>query len=482
MKPIVWTIAGTDPGGGAGIQGDLSTLHALGAHGCSVITAVIAQNTLGVQRVDYMPTDLVTAQLESLREDLPPVAVKIGMLGTAATARAVAAAIRGLEAFVVYDPVMGASSGHGLMAPDLLPAVIEDLLPRVDLLTPNIPEAQRLTGRAIRSASDSIEAAHAILGMGLRAVVLKGGHADDPEFSQDYWTDGARSGWITSPRRAVRHTHGTGCTFSSATAAVRALGYRLEDALVLAKAYVNQGLRLGGGIGRGHGPLAHEGWPASPEDAPWLTAAAETGRLRPAFPGCGKPIGLYPIVDRAAWLERLIPLGVDMIQLRAKELDGDALDREVREAVRLAREGGVRLVINDRADLALRHGAWGVHLGQEDLPRADLAALAGSGLRLGVSASSYADLARALALRPSYIGLGAVYPTASKDIRYTPLGMESFARMCRWCALPVVAIGGITLENAPPLLAAGTDGIAVISDLRDAADLPGRVRAWQSLF
>ncbi|MBU1694370.1 MAG: bifunctional hydroxymethylpyrimidine kinase/phosphomethylpyrimidine kinase, partial [Verrucomicrobia bacterium] len=462
---------------------DLKTMQALGVHGCSVITALIAQNTLGVRRVEYTPADLIEAQLHALRDDLPPAAIKIGMLGTAAAARAVAGVLRELSSCVVYDPVMGASSGQALMTPDLLPAVIEQLLPLVDILTPNLPEAERLTGRAIRSADEMPEAARTLLALGPRSVLLKGGHAENGEFSQDYWTDGRSSWWLTSPRRGVRHTHGTGCTFSSAATACRALGFETDDALVLAKAYVNQGLRLGGGIGHGRGPLAHEGWPASPEDAPWMTETAETGRRRPLFPDGGtEPIGLYPLVDRAAWLEKLIPLGVRTIQLRAKDLEGEALDREVREAVRLARASGVRLVINDRVDLAVRHGAWGIHLGQEDLPAADLQALAAAGLRLGISTRNYTEIARALALRPSYLAIGAIFPTPSKRIEYAPLGVAAFARMRRWINVPVVAIGGITLENAVSLRAAGADGIAVISDLRDAADLAARVEAWQKLF
>lgn len=481
MKPIVWTVAGTDPGSGAGIQGDLRTLNGLGVYGCSVITAILAQNTLGVQRVEFTPADLVAAQLESLRGDLPPAAIKIGMLGTAGAARAAARVLRDLDAFVVYDPVMGSSSGHGLMAPDLLPAVTGEVLPLVDILTPNLPEAQRLTGRAIRGAEDMPPIARALLSMGPRSVLLKGGHSGDQEYCQDFWTDGKDSWWLTSPRRAVRHTHGTGCTFSSAAAAALARGFPIDDALVLAKAYVNQGLRLGGGIGHGRGPLAHEGWPAHSDDAPWMTADAASGRSRPEFPPCGKPMGLYPIVDRAAWIGKLAPLGVSLIQLRAKDLPGEVLECEVREAVRLARAAGVRLVINDRADLALRHGAWGVHLGQEDLPGSDIVSIASGNLRLGVSVRSYADMARALALRPSYIGLGAVYATGTKAIDYQPLGVEFFGRLRSWSRVPAVAIGGITVENARPLRDAGADGFAVVSDLRDAADLAERVRAWQAL-
>lgn len=487
MKPVVWTIAGTDPGGGAGIQADLKTFHGLGVHGGSIITAVIAQSSLGVRRVEFVAADLVTAQLEALLEERPPAAIKIGMLGSAAAAHATAHFLGKQKdqaarphSVVVYDPVMGSSSGHELMSGPLPEVIRTELLPLLDVCTPNIPEAERLTGLSIQNEEDLLQAARKLRALGAKAVLLKGGHGPRQDFSQDLWLAGERPEWLTSPRRAASHSHGTGCTLSSALAAFLALGHSPLESAVLAKAYVNQGLRLGGPVGRGPGILEHAGWPDHPEDVPWLTASAEAGRSRGIFPAEGPdPIGLYPIVPRAAWLERLLPLGVRVIQLRAKDLDGEALDCEVAAAVEISRRFNAHLYINDRGDLARRHGAWGTHLGQEDLPGADLAALARAGLRVGISARSFEDIARARAVRPSYIGLGAVYATGSKDIAYAPLGVEGFARLRRWLEVPAVAIGGITLENAGPLLEAGADGLAVISDLVNHPKPEQRVHEWQ---
>ena len=267
-RPIVWTVAGTDPSGGAGIQADLKVFHALGAYGGSAITAVIAQNTLDVRAVEFPSEAMVEAQLEALREDLPPVAVKLGMLGRAATVRAVARVLREFPAaFVVCDPVLGSTGGVPLLDAEGLAALRDELLPRVDVLTPNRPEAARLTGRPVEDEEGMRRAADALRAMGARGVVVKGGHGTGAE-ARDLFVDAAHRQWLTSPRLAAGATHGTGCTFSSALAAFVALGRPVAEAVARAKAYVNQGLRLGGGIGRGNGPLAHEGWPRSAQDRP----------------------------------------------------------------------------------------------------------------------------------------------------------------------------------------------------------------------
>ena len=187
-------------------------------------------------------------------------------------------------------------------------------------------------------------------------------------------------------------------------------------------------------------------------------------------------IGFYPIVDRASWIGRLAPLGVPTIQLRIKELGGAELELEIAAAVRV---GGTRLYINDHWLLAIKHRAYGVHLGQEDLADADVAAIHAAGLRLGVSTHSYAELARALRLDPTYVALGPIFPTTLKSMPFAPQGV---ARIAEWKALagalPVVAIGGISLAHAPALLAAGADGIAVVSDVMCAPDPEARARAW----
>lgn len=266
--PVCWTIAGTDPSGGAGIQADLKTFHGMGAYGASVITAVIAQNTMGVRRVSPVSANLVAEQLQVLAEDVPPAAVKVGMLTTGAVVRETACALSAVSAPVICDPVMGSTGGHALLSVAGVRILLEELLPRVDLLTPNIPEAMALSGYAIESEGDMVTAARKLLDMGPRWVLLKGGHGRGA-VSGDVLV-GRKAGpfRIWAPRLDVRHTHGTGCTLSSAIAAARAFGLDWPEACVVGRAYVQQGLRLGGGIGRGRGPLYHGGWPNDPEDFP----------------------------------------------------------------------------------------------------------------------------------------------------------------------------------------------------------------------
>ncbi len=482
--PVVWTIAGTDPSGGAGIQADLKTMMGLGVYGCSVITSVIAQNTMGVYRVEPVSPDMLTEQLAALRTDVPPDVIKLGVLGTADHIRIIAQFLRELDPKVkiVCDPVLAPSDGKTFMSPEGLTVFISDLLPRVDLLTPNLPEAAAIAGHNGSAAADIETAAARILQLGAKSVFVKGGHAEGP-YCRDFWSNGAHSAWLFSPRRDVTHTHGTGCTLSSAIASALALGYSERDAIVIAKAYVNQGLRLGGGIGHGRGPLHHGRWPSIPEDLPGISASAEPDRAPAEFPDRGPaPIGFYPIVDRAAWLPRLLPLGVRTIQLRAKDLSGPALENEIVEAIRYARQFDARLYINDEWRLALKHGAYGVHLGQEDMAQADLSTLAKARLRLGLSACSYYEMAQALAKQPTYIAIGPVFATPSKQVDYPPLGVAGFLQMRTLSSKPVVAIGGISLERGAEIIDAGADGIAVISDIVNSRDLPERVSGWLSIF
>ncbi len=211
----------------------------------------------------------------------------------------------------------------------------------------------------------------------------------------------------------------------------------------------------------------------------WITRTAAEGTQRLVFPDVGpEPIGLYPIVDRASWVKRLLPLGVRTIQLRAKDLNGAELESGISRAIALAATFKARLFVNDHWELALKHKAYGVHLGQDDLPHADLRAIRQAGCRLGLSAHSDAEIARALSVMPSYIAIGTLYSSPSKTFAHAPLGLDAFARMRKLIGVPVVAIGGITLERARDVRAAGADGFAVISDITKAANVEGRVRDW----
>jgi hydroxymethylpyrimidine/phosphomethylpyrimidine kinase len=251
------TIAGSDSGAGAGIQADLKTFAAHGVYGTCAITAVTAQNTLGVVCWQALEADLVTAQIEAVVADIGADAVKIGMLANAAIAEAVAAAIRSLDLpQVVVDPVLIAKGGDRLLAEDAVGTIRSELLPLAHVVTPNIPEAEALTGSSIHSLDDMRDAAMRILRLGPRVVLVKGGHAGGAE-SIDVCVTAAGSFEIRGPRIDTPHTHGTGCTLSSAIAANLALGLPEREAIELAREYLDGAIRHAPGLGGGHGPLNH---------------------------------------------------------------------------------------------------------------------------------------------------------------------------------------------------------------------------------
>jgi len=258
MKAIrtALTIAGSDSGAGAGIQADLKTFAALGVYGTSAITAVTAQNTVGVTRVAALQPQLVAAQIDAVISDIGAHALKTGMLADAAIIKAVAGKIREhhLKNLVV-DPVMVATSGDLLIEKNAVAALRAALIPLAAVVTPNIPEAEELTGLKLRAAKDIEEAARRIVGMGAGSVVIKGGHRRGPAL--DLFFDGKKFRALNAPRVRTRNTHGTGCTFSAAIAAYLARGETLESAVALAKRYITGAIRAGFTVGAGHSPVHH---------------------------------------------------------------------------------------------------------------------------------------------------------------------------------------------------------------------------------
>ncbi len=253
---VALTIAGSDSGGGAGIQADLKTFAAHGVFGTSAITAITAQNTRGVSAVTALDPALVVAQIDAVATDLRPRATKIGMLANAAIINAVADAITRYQLTnVVLDPVMVAKGGDHLLEAAAVAALRDVLLPLADVLTPNMPEAEVLTGLTIRSVDDMKQAAARLITLGARAVIVKGGHLDGA--ATDIWHDGTRWIEISTPRIDTIHTHGTGCTFSSAIAAGLANDLDIEAAIRQAKDYVTGAIAHAPGLGGGHGPLQH---------------------------------------------------------------------------------------------------------------------------------------------------------------------------------------------------------------------------------
>ena len=254
--PTAMTIAGSDSGGGAGIQADLKTFAALGVYGTSTLTAITAQNTVGVTAVHEIPTDVIASQIEAVVTDIGADAVKIGMLASTPIIECVSAELkRHRITQLVVDPVMVAKSGDTLLREDAVRSLCTRLVPLAALVTPNIPEARALTGVEIGSPSDMRLAAQRITEMGARAVVVKGGHREGP--ATDLFYDGSRFQEFTAPRLETNNTHGTGCTFASAVAAGLARGMSLLEAVALAKEYVTEAIRRSFPIGQGHGPLNH---------------------------------------------------------------------------------------------------------------------------------------------------------------------------------------------------------------------------------
>ena len=523
--PLIWSVAGHDSGGAAGLSADARAAAALGVHLCPVLAAVTAQNSLGVQAVHPLPAAQIREQLAALRQDLTPRVIKTGLLGSADAVEALLEVLTALRAGgrrvdLVVDPVLGASAGGAAFCDEaLLQAYRERLLPQATLLTPNRREAQLLLGSQAQQGMEvpALAAALRRLLAPQAGVCITGGDDALPvPGAQDLaldWLDlaahatpaaPALCGWMALPRlhQDPLHHHGSGCTFASAAAAALARGFPLADALVLAKMCSWHGLRQGHAAGAGAGPLR----PApdfihTPEAMPVMgfgdqvrpDAAALSRWQRvlagressPAFTS-----GLYGIVDdeqRLAEVAAQSGTALAHLQLRCKAVPGQdptALRERITAAVRRMREHpGTRFWVNDHWQLALEAGASGLHLGQEDwaaLSPGQRQAILDSGAALGLSSHSLWELARARGLAPSYIACGPVWPTTTKHMPWLAQGLSQLAWWARMAGRPVVAIGGV-LEPAQAAAAAraGASAVCLVRGL-EARRLAEFQAAWSA--
>lgn len=587
---FVWTIAGSDSGGGAGIQADLATIQDLGCHGCSVITTVTAQSSVAVTLVEPVSAAMLMAQLTTLLSDLPPKAIKIGLLADQSQVVLLADWIASFKIHypsvpVIVDPVMVASCGDALAVDNCqdiknTAKSALDFNPfkgLIELITPNVLELGRLTHSDVSTKAQFAAAAQALSQSLDCSVLAKGGdvsgstdilddthakthdntHAQtqanvnvstldsngwDHGLAEDYLvchqvrasSELHQNGrfWLASPRVNTRHNHGSGCTLSSAIAAVLAQGFVLQDAVVVAKAYVSQGLSSAIGLGQGPGPLARTGWPNdlsryakirlcdgididqdshAGHDLPEAVLVNTTSTpaqniLSHGFKVLDADLGVYPVVSDLTMLESLLVAGVKTVQLRIKtdssestaavlaesdsgksalgrcesgksksgepELIGSELEAKIQTAIALGKHFNAQLFINDHWQLAIKYHAFGVHLGQEDLAVTDLAAIQAAGLALGLSSHSYFELLLAHQYSPSYIALGHIFPTTTKQMPSAPQGL---AKLKHYVALlqdhyPLVAIGGIDLDNLAKVKATGVVNIAVVRAITKAKD------------
>lgn len=506
--PIIWSIAGTDSGGGAGLAADQRAADALGVHCCTVVAGITAQSSTEVTRVETTPPGVLQSQLDTLVKDMPPRVIKTGLLGSAANVRVLADFIDRLRAqqplALVVDPVLRASSGAALADAELRAAYRDLLLPRATVITPNQAEAAVLLEVQGRGAPTEVPAqARALRALGCQAVVITGGDAalrqGHDRLSLDWLDTPQAGGWLSLPRERTTHHHGTGCTFASALAAALALGWVAADATVLAKMLTTFALRHARAVGRGAGPvIARPGFASEPSLLPQLSL----GEQPPAL-WCtrvrGRDPGVYAIVDSAERVEAVLSARptVDTIQLRMKRPGGlDEADWRARlhdaitRSQRAAEAAGVPLVVNDHWQTALQAGARALHLGQDDLmaltphDHAQLAAARAQGVQLGISSHSLWELCRAASLQPDLIACGPVWPTTTKDMPWRPQGLDNLAWWAHMASAPVVGIGGI-LEPAQlrAVAATGAAGACVVRGLDRSPEHPaGRLAPWQQAW
>lgn len=493
MKPVIWSVAGNDSGGGAGLGADLRAATAFGVHLCPVVAAVTAQNSHAVMRMDVVAPDLLDAQLAALADDLPPRVIKTGLLGSTGNVAVLAAWVDRLReqapVALVIDPVLSATSGGNAFADDAVIAAYQtELFPRATLITPNLDEAHRLVPGASPDA-DAPALVQALQSTGAANVVITGGDETTSDSrwarrSRDWIATGHASGWLALPRVQTFHTHGTGCTFASSAASALALGFGVADALVLAKMATTFALMHSDEAGGGRGPVwSRSGFGSRPELLPTLSWDADAvpapggGPARadlPALRGAAGHAGLYAVVDGVARLRQVLDAGARLVQLRIKAPPGadaawqSSLRQTLAEARGACSQVDATLVVNDHWQLALELAAadargLALHLGQEDLlalTAAQRRQLHASSVPLGVSSHSLWELARARSLSPWYVACGPVWPTLTKEMPWRPQGLDNLAWWVHMAGAPVVAIGGI-LDYAQATQAARSGAAAI---------------------
>lgn len=553
MQPRALTIAGSDSGGGAGIQADLKTFTVLGTYGTSVITAVTAQNTREVSGVFPLTAEEVDAQLDAVLSDIGTDSVKTGMLVNGDIIKAVAERlaqhkrhrltgnatetddIRGDDANLdiqhavnpdighdvnpgiqhvlnpgsqlrpyslnlVVDPVMIAKSGDALLEQASVSALREHLLPMATLVTPNVPEAEVLTGLTVQSRDDMIAAGRRLLTFGVEAVLITGGHLSGSQANDVLITEDEVR-WFPARKIDTPNTHGTGCTLSAAIAAGLAHGLTLVDAVQQAKEYITIAIANAPDLGTGHGPTNHLAWlersqknedPSRPTGSVFqqnrlarsvlqdrLTGSVLQKQLdesvhqkRLAGSALEQRLALYVIVDGKTPLdlvERLLDAGVGSIQLRDKQISAGEQVHIARQLQRICRAKGALFFVNDHVDVALAMGADGVHIGQDDMPLKEARLLLGPHALIGVTAKTVNEAKAAAAEGADYLGVGPIYESPTKPGR-SPLGTQAIKHIGEAVSLPQVGISGIMPGRAAPVIEAGAVGVAVISSVLHADD------------
>lgn len=466
-RPVVLCVSGIDPQGLSGYQADLRALEAMGVQGCLAATALTAQTKNGVHKLNAVNAEVFRSQLDSIACDYAINIIKVGLIASEEQVDVLLNHAVTHKAKIILDPILSASSGD-FQDQDTQIRIVRKLMQVAYVTTPNWDEAVLLSDAHSDASIDDL--ANKILAFGCHSLYLKGGHTEHK--NTDFFKqrdaelkDIGESFYLKGKQVKDFNARGTGCLLASSIAAALALGHRLEDAVVLAKMQISRAWQNAFELSSEQTSLqppvfSNESFIV--DDLPIINK--ETNDAVTRFLPCESELGLYPVVDRAEWLTRLLPLGIKIIQLRIKDLNGQALRDEITRAIHISEDYGVQLFINDHWQLAIELGAYGVHLGQEDLLEADLKAIEQAGLRLGVSSHCYFEVARALTFNPSYLAYGPIYHTDSKQMPWQPQGLQQLSFWKQNIQhIPMVAIGGINLKRIADVAKSGVDSIAMIS-------------------
>ncbi len=481
-KRAILLIGGLDPQGCAGITADIQTATMLGCHAVPLLTCLTQQTREGLTDLGALSETQFMAQYQSCVADVDIAAIKIGLIPNADIAQCISNIIDQHDVPVVLDPVLASTSGGLSVDNDVKHIILQSLLPKITLLTPNLPELAKLVNEVELDVPQLELATESLLKKGLTACLVTGGHADSP-WAADYFTDGKNSFYCYHKKQA-NNVRGTGCVLATSLASQLALGQDIRDATVLAKAYINQGVRQSNVVGPYrvfHQSMAKLVF----EDIPKLCYDVKLIGKQFNFQPCPDRLGIYPVVDSSDWVGKLVKEGIKTIQLRIKTGSEQVKRQHIIQAASNC-DDAVAFFVNDHWKMAIENQVYGVHLGQEDLHDANLIEIEQAGLRLGISTHSYWELARALAINPSYIALGPVFETSSKQMPFEPQGI---ARVAQWAEMlaghyPLVAIGGIDLLRAKALKKTGVGAVAMISAITKADDYQKAIRdlivCWQS--
>ncbi|MED7819865.1 MULTISPECIES: bifunctional hydroxymethylpyrimidine kinase/phosphomethylpyrimidine kinase [unclassified Francisella] len=478
MKDIFLTVGGSDSSSGAGIQADIKTASDIGVNIATVVSCVTAQNSMTILDIQEVSANNFSQQLNAIVDDFHIKVIKSSVL---VSIEQIGILINFIKTFkeVIYicDPIMFSTTGKQLVSRGVVEYARLNLYPLADILTPNLDEAKILLGDTDFSVLGSLyNIAEAIQKKyHCKNVFLKGGHSIEKNVCTDFYYSNNDFNYslVSSKYKKSTRIRGTGCTLSSAVASFLVQGFDINNSLVLAKSYITNAIKNSQKITITANHLAIKDSLNFNSDFPRIYFDKAFSSLK--FRSINK-VGFYPIVDDADKIPRLAKLGVKTIQLRIKAKDIAYVEKNIVKAIEYQNKYQLQLFINDYYQLAIKHSAFGIHLGHEDLldlfhtDGETLFKISKSNIALGLSTHDYYELAIALAIKPSYIALGPIYPTTTKQMKFKPQGLSKIHQWLDILDVPLVAIGGIKKEHFKAIKNIGVNGVSVVSLVDEISD------------